>query len=89
MKIAYDPLFVGQVKRAKVRVRKKVKTRLLLFSKNPSNPELHNHLLSREWVGYRSINITSDYRAIFEEVKMGKETIAYFVALGTHKELYR
>lgn len=89
MRIAYDPLFVKQVKRINVRVRKSAKDRLLLFSKDPDNLELNNHSLSKAWEGYRSIDITSDHRAIFEEVKIGEERIAYFVAIGTHKELYK
>jgi hypothetical protein len=36
----------------------------------------------------RSIDITNDYRAIYEEVREGDNTIAYFFLLGTHKELY-
>lgn len=33
---------------------------------------------------YRSINITGDYRAIYEV----KDGIAYFISVGTHHELY-
>jgi len=36
--------------------------------------------------GYRSINITGDWRAIFMEIDGGK--IIYFVAIGTHSQLY-
>ena len=89
MKVVYDPLFVKRVKRLNVRVRKNIKIRLLLFSRDPNNPELNNHELSRKWVGYRSIDITSDYRAIFEEVEIKGDKVAYFVTIGTHKELYR
>jgi len=39
-------------------------------------------------MGCRSIDVTADYRAIYKEVREGKEFNAYFVALGTHEELY-
>jgi len=44
--------------------------------------------LHEEWEGFRSIDITNDYRAVYEEVQEGEEINAYFVALGTHDELY-
>ena len=61
---------------------------MLLFSKNPNNPSLHNHALRDEWQGYRSINITNDVRALYKEVQIGQGNVAYFVTVGTHKELY-
>ena len=46
---------------------------------------LNNHALSGEYVGCRSINITGDVRAIYEEIK---DNHFEFVAIGTHTELY-
>jgi addiction module RelE/StbE family toxin len=60
-----------------------------LFKKDPYNPQLDNHELQREYVGYRSIDITNDYRALYEEAQSDNETIAYFSLLGTHKELFK
>jgi len=88
MIIRYDPDFIEKLKKANVRIRKSFKQNFLIFSKNPEEPQLHNHPLREEWQGYRSIDITNDYRAIYTEKTEGKEIIAYFVALGTHKELY-
>ncbi len=88
MIIKYDPAFLQALKKANVRIRTQVKERLLLFSKTPYNLQLNNHALQREWQGYRSIDITNDWRAIYEEIQEGRETIAYFVALGTHEQLY-
>ena len=39
--------------------------------------------------GLRSIDITADYRAVYEEIYGGDEQTAYFVGLGTHEELYK
>lgn len=88
MKIAYDPNFLKRFKKTNVRIRKKVKENVLLFSQNPNNPSLNNHPLKKEFLGYRSIDITNNWRAIYKEAKINKENGTYFVTLGTHKELY-
>lgn len=89
MNVVYDPEFFKKLKKVDVRIRKSVKERILLFSNDPMNPQLDNHLLKREWEGYRSIDITAKYRAIYKEVQIVSVIVAYFVALGTHKELYQ
>lgn len=88
MIVKYSPAFFDKLKKIDVRVRKSVKERILLFSKNPNNPQLNNHSLRREYKGYKSINITADWRALYKEMQLKEETIAYFVLLGTHDELY-
>ena len=88
MILVYDPAFLEKLKKVDVRIRKSVKKRVLLFSKNPNNPQLNNHPLRKDYLGYRSININSDYRAVYKEVKLKDGIVAYFVALGTHDELY-
>ena len=80
--------FIKQYKTVDVRIRKQVDQKLQIFSKNPHDLGLRNHALHEEWEGYRSIDITGDYRAIYKEVHEGGEINAYFVALGTHDELY-
>ena len=68
---------------------KSFKEAIAVFVQNPLHPQLHNHKLRNEWEGYRSINITADYRAIYEEVNVDEESLAYFVTIGTHEELYK
>lgn len=75
-------------KKIDVRIRKSVNERLEIFRENSFDDVLDNHELQDEWVGYRSIDITNDYRAIYEEIIEGEDTVAYFVTLGTHEELY-
>lgn len=55
---------------------------------DPQNPQLNNHFLAREHSGFRSIDITNDYRALYTEKSEGGETVAYFEEIGTHEELY-
>lgn len=88
MKVVLDPAFLKKLKKVNVRIRKSAKERLLLFSQNPDNPQLDNHPLRKEYLGYRSIDISTDYRALYKERQAGEETVAYFVILGTHDELY-
>jgi addiction module RelE/StbE family toxin len=88
MKVKLDPDLHEKLKKLDVRIRNRFKESILLFSKNPNASELNNHALKREYEGLRSIDVTSDYRAVYEEVKVGEDTIAYFSILGTHKELY-
>ncbi len=80
--------FITHYKKVEVRIAKAVDQKLQIFAKNPYDYGLRNHPLRDEWGGYRSIDITNDYRAIYKEVYEGEEINAYFVALGTHKELY-
>ncbi len=89
MRITYDPQFLRKLKKANVRIRNNAKKRLLVFSRNPNDPQLNNHVLKDEYLGHRSIDVTGNWRAIYKELRQGDKTIAYFVALGTHIELYR
>lgn len=89
MKVQYDPVFYQKYKRLDVRIQNKFDQKIGIFLKDPNEPSLHNHLLKREYEGYRSINITGDWRALFYEEEIAGETVANFVAIGTHDQLYR
>ena len=80
--------FIERYKAVDVRTARAVDQKLELFEKNPFDLGLHNHALRDEWAGHQSIDITNDYRAVYKEVYDGEERNAYFVALGTHEELY-
>jgi len=89
MKVKFSKEFIDQYKKADVRIRKRVDKQINIFSKNPMDLSLRNHDLRQEYEGQRSINITSDWRAIYREVKFADdEPYAYFTALGTHSQLY-
>lgn len=88
MNAVLDPAFLKKLKKLDVRIRKSFKERILIFSKNPLDQLLNNHLLHEPYEGYRSIDATDDYRALYHETIIVGENIAYFVYLGTHEELY-
>lgn len=89
MKVKYDPAFYVFYKKANVRLRNAFDRQLKIFKINPHDPSLNNHVLEREWEGYRSIDINADYRAIFKEIHLIDEILYYFVILGTHQDLYQ
>ncbi len=84
----YSPKFLKKLKNVDVRIKKSFKEKLKIVEKNPQDPELRNHELKREYTGLRSINVTTNYRAIYKEFQDEEDTIIYFTHLGTHKELY-
>ena len=88
MIIKYTDNFLKQLKKSNVRIRKAFKERTVLFEKNPNDLELNNHFLREPYQGYRSIDITADYRAIYKEVIQQDDTYIYFTSFGTHTQLY-
>ncbi|MDO8619648.1 MAG: type II toxin-antitoxin system mRNA interferase toxin, RelE/StbE family [Candidatus Daviesbacteria bacterium] len=89
MIIKYSSTFLQTLKKVDVRIRKSFKGKILIFSKNPNDLQLDNHLLKEPYQGLRSIDITADWRAIYEEKVEGEKIVAYFIILGTHKELFK
>ena len=61
------------------------KERRSMFLNDPFYPILNNHALKGKYVGYRSINIGGDLRAVF---KMLDEETAVFMDIDTHPNLY-
>lgn len=86
MRIDYSRRFLKDIKKAPKKIRLAFAARLGLFVANKFHPLLSNHALGGKYMGCRSINITGDYRVIFEEYDNGKT--AYFITIGTHSQLY-
>lgn len=82
-------IFDTKFKKMYAKVSKKIKiafdNRLDLFLIDQRHPLLDDHALSGKYLGYRSINVTGDFRAIYTEVS---ENIFKFVAIGTRHQLY-
>lgn len=88
MRIQLSSYFHRKIKKEDIRIQKSFKETLRLFILNPFDPQLDNHPLKNVWKGCRSIDITGDYRAIYEELREGDDIIAHFIIIGTHQELY-
>ena len=90
MNVKYSPRFLKTLKKLNVRIRKNFREKLILFAKNPVDPNLNNHQLKRDYADLRSIDVTADWRAIYKEIWEidQEEPTAYFVKIGTHDQLY-
>lgn len=77
--------FNKMFKKCPQEIKNKFIEKLKIFKENKYSPILNNHSLSGKLNGLRSINVSGDYRAIFEE----KSENIIFVAIGTHSELYK
>lgn len=86
--IKYTPLFTKQRKAAPLEIKTAFREALELFLDNPDNQYLRNHALHEKFAGFRSINITDDWRALFKIRKSKTQTIITFHILGTHAQLY-
>ncbi len=61
------------------------KTKVAIFKKSPFDPRLRNHGLKGKYLGYRSINISGDLRALYY---IEGDTIIIFAFIGSHSQLY-
>lgn len=85
MHISRSGRFKKQYRKLSKNVQARVDTRIRLFVADPFDEILRNHSLSGEYSGCQSINITGDYRIIYEENSKG---FIEFLLIGTHDELY-
>ena len=88
LRIEFTNFFEKQRKSAPHEIRVAFRESLTLFIEDPSNSHLRNHPLQKKLAGYKSINITEDWRALFKEAQTGKQKIITFHKIGTHEELY-
>lgn len=84
MTIDFHKDFIKNFKKLPPKTKKKFQDRLILFEEDEFNETLNNHALKGIWLGYRSINVTGDIRAIY---KKSSENVL-FVAIGSHSRLY-
>ena len=78
--------FKRQLKRVPSDVVKKLRKVIEQMEIDEFAPLLHNHKLKGEYSDYRSVNITGDWRLMYEKT-MTDEYI--LVQIGTHSELYK
>lgn len=84
MKIDFTKKFIKEQAKLSASMQVRFDIRLKLFLNNPFHPQLNNHSLRPPYAGCRSINISGDFRAIYEQ----HEDYVLFVHIGTHSELY-
>jgi len=77
--------FDKAVARLPSKIKNSLKERLEVFMVNPYADILNNHQLHGSLKHYRSINITGDYRLIYEEYD---DHIIRLIDIGTHSRIY-
>lgn len=89
-RIDYSRKFDKQLRKSSTVIKISFKEKLTLFSTDPFHPQLNNHALIGKYVNYRSINITGDWRAIFQEgYDEDGNIIIVFLLIVTHSQLYK
>ena len=89
MKVKFSKKFAKQYDRANSKIKTSFDKRLKLFLQNPFHPLLNNHSLSGKLSGYRSINVTGDWRAIYSVADKSEINVVIFEMIGTHSQLYK
>jgi addiction module RelE/StbE family toxin len=82
--IEFTPLFNKQRKAAPLEIKEAFRETLELFLENPHHEALRNHPLTGQYAGFRSIDVTDDWRALYRQ-ESGR---VIFVDIGTHDQLY-
>lgn len=85
MIIRYTNSFKKQYKKIPDKVKIQFGERLELFINDPTASQLKVHPLKGKYVGYWSLNINGDFRALF---RRDGDEIIIFGLIGTHSELY-
>jgi addiction module RelE/StbE family toxin len=86
--IEYSQLFIKQLKATPHEIKLAFRDALALFLEDPSAAILREHPLKKRLSGYRSIDVTTDYRALYKVKITGKQKIITFHKIGTHTKLY-
>ena len=85
MIIDFHKKFLKNFDKLPSKIQEKFYERLRIFTEDPYNSLLNNHSVDSAYPGWRSINITGDYRALYEPAD---KSFAIFMNIGTHSELY-
>ena len=85
MKVGFRKYFKKQLAKMPQKYQEQFSKKLDIFFENPFNPVLNNHQLSGELKNLRSINVTGDIRAIYEQINKDK---VLFLKIDNHSNLY-
>jgi addiction module RelE/StbE family toxin len=85
MEVRFVRQFKKLYRKALAEIQVAFDSRLEMFLTNPNHPLLKSHPLRGKLAGCFTINITGDWRAIYE---LDNSTVI-FLSLGTHSQLYK
>ncbi len=89
LEIQFSHQFDKQLRHSTDEVRTAFKDSLQLLLVNKYHPSLNNHLLAGRFIGYRSMNIVDDFRAIYREMYGDRGMILLFEVIGKQGELFK
>ncbi len=89
MLIRFSKRFSKHREKADIKIKFAFGQRLKLFKQDSFHPLLNNHQLTGKYSGYRSINITGDWRALYREEDEDGNIVIIFEVMGTHSQLYK
>ena len=84
MKVKKIKGFIKSYNKLQEKIKLKFDEKLKIFMNNPLEKQLNNHSLNWEYLWFRSINITWDFRAIFKEYPNWKYEFVDFIDIWTH-----
>lgn len=85
MVIKTTKTFDKQYTKLNIKIKTSFKSRVELFKTSPFDDRLRNHALKGKYLGYRSIDISGDVRALYT---IRGDTVIIFGFIGTHSQLY-
>ena len=85
MKLVPSKQFVKNLKKLPPKMRVVLAERLRILATNPQHPLLNDHPLQGGLRGFRSMNVSGDYRLIYQKVGEG---ILRLMDVDTHHNLY-
>lgn len=85
MQVIRHSAFEKRITRLSPSIRAALADRLELFLTNPRHPLLNDHSLSGDRRGFRSINITGDWRLVYKVIGDG---MILLTEIDTHHNLY-
>lgn len=88
-RIDFSKRFDKQFKKSPLEIKIAFKKRIKLFMQDPLDLQLRNYQLRGVLQGYRSLNITGDWRALYSEFEEGEGRVIVFEMLGKHSQLYK
>ncbi|MFA4830562.1 MAG: type II toxin-antitoxin system mRNA interferase toxin, RelE/StbE family [Patescibacteria group bacterium] len=89
MKITYSKIFLKHFYKAPEKIQFALERSVEIFRHDQFNRSLRNHALKGKWEGFRSIDVTANWRALYRELEGGEIEWVEFVEIGTHSQLYK
>ena len=85
MKVFFNKYFDKRLAKLPLKIQNKTFERIVMFQSQPFSEILNNHALTGKYFGSRSIDVTGNYRAVYELIS---DDSAHFIDIGTHSQLY-